>query len=408
MLRNLLLNVLLGTGLLVGAGVATAQPIKIGVISADSGAWALYGGAGKKGAVLAAEEINAHGGVLGRKLELITGDNKSRPDEASRLFRDMVAGGAEVVVGIVGTGEIQAASTLAREQKVPLLIAFGYGRFLTEEAGHRYFFRLMSNSRAYYGPMVDRIIQGGYTRYCTISNDFAFGRDLVANVMDDLKKRNPKGELLNGCEFWVPVNATDFTTYITAILAQKPQLLMFGGIVGNSLPAFMSQSSQFGLFKQIAGAHPSLGWPGNNAGVKEADIPKKTIISGSDYPYPPVDTPESKAFHSAYTKRWSEGPMSESAHAYATMYFIKAAFEKAGKVDREAFVDAAEGLGFVHPSLGKLTVRPFDHQSNAGVWVGYFGWAKDYNRPGMEDITYVPGDRYLPSEEEVKALRTKK
>src|SRR5690349_15566725 len=135
MLRNLLLNVLLGTGLLVGAGVATAQPIKIGVISADSGAWALYGGAGKQGAVLAAEEINAHGGVLGRKLELITGDNKSRPDEASRLFRDMVAGGAEVVVGIVGTGEIQAASTLAREQKVPLLIAFGYGRFLTEEAG---------------------------------------------------------------------------------------------------------------------------------------------------------------------------------------------------------------------------------------------------------------------------------
>jgi len=57
--------------------------------------------------------------------------------------------------------------------------------------------------------------------------------------------------------------------------------------------------------------------------------------------------------------------------------------------------------------MGTLTVRPFDHQSNAGVWVGYLSWAKKYDRAGMEDITYVPGDKYLPSKEEIEKLRSK-
>jgi branched-chain amino acid transport system substrate-binding protein len=390
------------------AGTAAAQDLRIGVISAKSGVFALFGTSGERGAVLAAEEINGTGGVLGRKLDLMLGDDKSKPEESSRLFREMVANGAVVVVGVIGSGETQAVSTLAAEQKVPFFTGLGYSRFLTEEAGHRYFFRLISNSRAYYGPMVDRLVQAGYVKYCTINNDFAFGRDLNVSVMGDVKKQNPNAEILGGCEFWVPLGTTDFSTYLTAILSKRPQIVMFGGLVGPSGRAFVSQAAQFGLFAQMAGAHPALGWPANNAGLRERDIPKRTIITGSDYPYPPVDTAESRKFHEAYSKRWGEGPMSEGAHGYATIYFIKSAFEKAGKIDREAFVEAAKGLSFVHPSLGKLAVRPFDNQSNAGVWVGYLGWSKEHNRPGMEEVTYVPGDKYLPNEDQVKALRAKK
>lgn len=387
---------------------ASAEDLKIGVISAKSGVFAIFGTSGEKGAILAAEEINAKGGILGRKIDLMLADDKSKPEEASREFREMVAGGATVVLGVIGTGETQAVSTLARENKVPFFTGLGYGRFLTEEAGHRYFFRLISNSRAYYGPMVDRLVKDGYTRYCTINNDFAFSRDLDKSVMGDLKKSNPKVEVIDGCEFWVPLTTTDFSTYITAIMAKRPQIVMFGGVVGPSGRAFIAQASQFGLFKNIVGAHPALGWPANNAGLRERDIPPHTILTGSDYPYPPVNTEESLHFADAYTKRWKEDPMSEGAHGYATIYFIKKAFEKAGKVDREAFIDAAEGLSFVHPSMGTLTLRPFDHQSNAGVWVGYLNWSKKYNRAGMEDITYVPGDKYLPSKEEIEKLRSAK
>lgn len=393
-------------GSLFAASHGRAESIKIGVISAKSGVFALFGTSGEQGAVLAAEEINKAGGVLGRKIELILADDKSRPEEASRLFREMVAGGAVVVAGTIGSGETQAVSTLAKEGKVPFFTMLGYSRFLTEEAGHRYFFRLISNSRAYYGPMVDRLRKGGYKRYCTINNDFAFGRDLNKSVMGDLKAKQASVKVISGCEFWVPLGTTDFSTYITVILSKRPDMIMFGGLVGPSGRAFVAQANQFGLFKRVGGAHPALGWPANNAGLRKRDIPKRTIITGSDYPYPPVAS--AKKFHAAYVKRWGKGPMSEGAHAYATIYFIKKAFEKAGKIDRESLVDAAEGLSIDHPSMGKLTVRAFDHQSTAGVWVGYLGWAKGFKRPGMEGIAYVPGSKYLPSKADVERLRKKK
>ena len=393
----------------IGGGRATAaEPLKIGVISAKSGVFAIWGTSGERGAILAVDEINAKGGILGRKIDLVLGDSKSKPQEASRLFREMVAGGTQVVLGTIASGETQAVSTLAREDKVPLFTTLGYARFLTEEAGHRYFFRLITNSSAYYGPMVDRLLKLGYTRYCTISNDYAFGRSINSDVMGALKKKNPKLQVIDGCEFWVPLGGTDFTTYLTAILSKHPQIVMFGGLVGPSVRAFVAQAHQFGLFKAVAGAHPALGWPANNIGLRKQDIPPHTIITGGDYPYPPVKNKVNLHFLEAYMKRWHEVPMSEGAHTYTAIYFIKEAFEKAGKVDREAFINAAEGLSYEDPALGKLTVRPFDHQSNAGVWVGYLGWSDKYNRAGMEDIKYVPGDKYLPTKEEVEKLRSKK
>lgn len=406
--RSIAVGVALLATAVCGGHAVAAESVKIGVISAKSGPFAIWGTSGENGAVLAADEINAKGGILGRKIELIRADSKSKPQEASRLFREMVAGGAEVVVGTIASGEAQAVSTLAREDKVPFFTTLGYARFLTEEEGHRYFFRLISNSRAYYGPMVDHLLQKGYTRYCTINNDYAFGRGLNQDVMTELKQKNPKVEVIDGCEFWVPLGSTDFTTYLTAILSKHPQIVMFGGLVGPSVRAFMAQANQFGLFKSIAGAHPALGWPANNIGLRKQDIPPHTIITGTDYPYPPVKNKMNLNFLDAYMKRWHEVPMSEGAHTYTALYFIKEAFEKAGKIDREAFVNAAEGLSYEDPALGKLTVRPFDHQSNAGVWVGYLGWSEEQNRPGMEDITYVPGDKYLPTKEQVEKLRSKK
>jgi branched-chain amino acid transport system substrate-binding protein len=401
----------LAVAALVSAAVvpaARAETLKIGIVSAKSGPFAIWGTSGEDGAILAADEINASGGILGRKIELVLADSKSKPQEASRIFREMVADGTQVVVGTIASGETQAVSTLAREEKVPFFTTLGYTRFLTEEEGHRYFFRLISNSHAYYGPMVDRLLKIGYTRYCTINNDYAFGRSLNADVMGEIKQKNPKVEVIDGCEFWVPLGSTDFTTYLTAILSKHPEIVMFGGVVGPSVRAFVAQATQFGLFKAMVGAHPALGWPANNIGLREEDIPPRTIITGSDYPYPPVKSSLNLRFLDAYTKRWHEVPMSEGAHAFTAIYFIKQAFEKAGKIDREAFVDAAEGLGYEDPALGELNLRPFDHQSNAGAWVGYLGWSKEYQRPGMDDISYVPGEEYLPTKEDVDKLRRKK
>ncbi len=395
---------LAGVVLSAASQTYAADPIKIGVVSAKSGVFALFGTSGERGAILAAEEINAKGGVLGRKLEVIASDSKSKPEDASRLFREQVAGGAFVILGNIGSGETQAASTLARESKVPFFTTVGYSRFLTEEAGHRYFFRLVVNSRGYFGPMAARLSKEPYKTYCAINNDFAFGRDLHESAMASLKEARPDIVVLDGCEFWVPLAQTDFASYITAIMAKKPDALMFGGLVGPSGRAFMTQGKAFGLFKVTAGAHPAMGWPANNAGMRKQDIPEN-IVTATDYPYPPVNTPANMAFFEAFKKRWNEVPMSEGASGYTTMMFIAKAMEKAGKVDREAFVDAAAGLTIEHPAAGTLTMRKFDHQADMGVWVGTLSWDDTNNRPGIANARYVPGGEYLPSEDQVTKLR---
>jgi branched-chain amino acid transport system substrate-binding protein len=386
------------------AQTASPNVLTIGVISSRSGAFALQGQNAEQGETLAAEEINARGGILGRQIKLITLDSKSRAEEASRAFRDLAAGGADIIIGNIATGEAQAATALSKELKVPFFATGSYGRFLTEEQGHRYLFRLLVNARAFYGPIAESLSERPYKRWCTISIDFAFGRDLVQNVVGTLKARRPEVEVIPGCEFWIPLGTTEFSSYITAILAKQPDAVLFGGLVGQSGIAFVTQAKAFGLFNKVAAAHTALGWATNNEGLRKEDIPPN-LITASDFPYPPVDRPANKAFVEAFKKRWNGLPYSEAASGYATVNFIAAAYAKAKKVDREAFIDAAEGLTVDHPAQGPITVRAFDHQATTGVWVGELSWDETNQRPGLVKTRYVSAEKYLPTAEEVKKLR---
>jgi branched-chain amino acid transport system substrate-binding protein len=121
-----------------------------------------------------------------------------------------------------------------------------------------------------------------------------------------------------------------------------------------------------------------------------------------------VPTPASRAFFDAYRKRWSQLPTEMSANAYTTLRFIAKALQKAGKVDREAFIEAAEGLSIDHPVLGEINVRPFDHQSTAGWWMGYLAWDETHKRAGMRDVTLMKGEPFLPPKAEIDRLRAKK
>jgi branched-chain amino acid transport system substrate-binding protein len=403
-------NVLLAICLwLASIPLAGAQsPILIGEVSSMSGPLAIGGVPGRQGAIMALEEINQKGGVLGRPLQFITRDDKTQPEEAGKAFREIATQGVLLTMGTSGSATSAAMNSLARELKIPFFTMMGYSRFLTEEAGHRYFFRLITNDRVFGHTVAEALAKQPQTKYCTIGNDFAYGRDITSVLMTELKKAKPGVEVLPGCEFWVPLGTTDFTPNLTAILARRPQAVMFGGLVGTSAPAFVKQAKAFGVFANALGVHPSLGMPVNNAGLTSKDDVPEGIFTGTDYVYPPVPTPASRAFFEAYRKRWNQLPTEMSANAHTTLRFIAKALEKAGKVDREAFIEAAEGLSIDHPVLGEISVRPFDHQSTAGWWMGYLAWDETHKRAGMRDVTYVKGGPFLPPKAEIDKLRTRK
>jgi branched-chain amino acid transport system substrate-binding protein len=384
------------------------SPILIGEVSSMSGALAMGGVPGRQGAIMALEEINQKGGVLGRPLQFVTRDDKTQPEEAGKAFRELASQGVLLTMGTSGSATSAAMNSLARELKIPFFTMMGYSRFLTEEAGHRYFFRLITNDRVFGQTVAEALAKQPQTKYCTVGNDFAYGRDITNVLMTELKKAKPGVEVLPGCEFWVPLGTTDFTPNITAILARKPQAVMFGGLVGASSPAFVKQAKAFGVFANALGVHPSLGMPVNNSGLTSKDDVPEGIFTGTDYVYPPVPTPASRAFFDAYRKRWNQLPTEMSANAYTTLRFIAKALQKAGKVDREAFIEAAEGLSIDHPVLGEINVRPFDHQSTAGWWMGYLAWDETHKRAGMRDVTLMKGEPFLPPKAEIDRLRAKK
>jgi len=381
----------------------SGEPIVLGEIVSQSGPFPMFAG-GHKGAQLAIEQINAAGGVLGRPLQLITYDDKGNPAEGAKIFRELASKNVLAVVGNSPSSIVFAALPLSLELKTPYVISMAYTSAFTEKLSHRYFFSTITSDRVFAYAIADNLANQPATRYCTIGNDFVYGRDITAKVMGRLKELKPSVQIIPGCEFWSPPGNLEFTPQITAILGQKPDALMFGGVVSISSDAFVKQAKAFGLFSKMLGVHPSLGMPTNNAGLQEGDVPEG-ILTGSDYPYPPVDTPMNQAFFKAYKERWGERPYEISANAHTSIYLIAKTIEKAGKVDREALVDTLPGMDIAHPVMGDISIRPLDHQSTSGWWLGYLTWDHKNNVVGLRDTRYVPGSAYLPTQEELRKIR---
>src|SRR5215472_8550284 len=125
-----------------------ADTIKIGFPIPMSGFAAVYGEPILKGAEMAVAEINAKGGVLGRKLELLERDSKANADEAVRISRELIIkNNVDFLVGTLTSAEAPAVSTVAKENKIVLIAPTSKTIQLTSKANlHPYIFRLASNT----------------------------------------------------------------------------------------------------------------------------------------------------------------------------------------------------------------------------------------------------------------------
>src|ERR1700730_13352201 len=168
---------------------AAEETIKIGFPMPLSGPTAVYGVPINKGAEMAVADINAKGGVLGRKLELIPRDSKANADEAVRLAREMIIkDNVDFLSGTLTSAEAPAVSTIAKENKVVFVAPTAKPLLLTAPQNlHPYVFRIASNT----------LIEGrtGATlmakwqdvrKVATIAPDYAYGRAAVGAFVGDI------------------------------------------------------------------------------------------------------------------------------------------------------------------------------------------------------------------------------
>jgi branched-chain amino acid transport system substrate-binding protein len=358
---------------LIPAAASAQSTIKIGFPMPLSGPASVYGVPITKGAEMAVQEINASGGVLGRKLELLTRDSKASADEAVRLARELIIkNGVDFLSGTLTSAEAPAVSTIAKENKIVFIAPTAKTIQLVAPANlHPYVFRLASNTDID-GRTGASIVAAwkDVKRVATIAPDYAYGRDAVGAFVDFIKKARPDIEIVD--QQWPKLGQADFTPFITAQMAKKPDAV-FCDVFGGDFVTFAKQAVPLGYFKAI-----------NNRLVDGGEVGTTDAAQalGKDYPheiwsdaYDPVIWPENEpAAHKTYIEHLKAFTKQEYASGWAIMGYssilaLVEGIKKAGSTKSDAVAKALLGLSFDTP-IGRFTFNPATHETDMGEYWG--------------------------------------
>ena len=395
MYRRTVLILALAAALVVPPASEAQKPIKVGMPMPLSGPPALFGDPATKGAQMFVDEINAKGGVLGRKLELLTRDSKADANEAVRVARELILKeNVDFLVGTLTSAEGPAVSVVAKENKIVFIAPIPKTDQLTAaDKLHPYVFRVAATTTMEGRSAAEIVAKWPATNVATMSFDYAYGQDVTRAFVDHLKKIKPSVQIVD--QQWPKLGEQDYNPFINAQMAKKPEAI-FSSIWGGFFVTYSKQAKALGMFDTIKY---------NFIGVGEAATPETTKSMGADYPvgiwgnsYDAFYWGETPA-HRDYTTRLSkylkdEYPSSWAIQGYIGMAFLTEAIKKAGSTDSDKVSKALLGLTIDTP-IGKQTLREKDHQANRGQLYGKTVKDPKYNFPIMKPVTYVDPSRFM-------------
>jgi len=335
--------------------VQAAEPIKIGAVLPFSGGVELYGAQAKLGLDLAAADINAAGGILGRPVEIVYRDDGTREDVGAEAARKVVEeDGVLAVVGPITSQNLDAIVPVLAARRTPLLYATNY------EGGkcNRYMFALSTVPNQELDSLLPYMTQNFGSDYFLLGAD----RDWPHRMFDAATPLIVKlGGKVVGKQYTLGAEK-DFASLTESVVASKAKVLLYA-LKGDGM-AFIPFAAGKGLLKTV-----TVGF----LGLTEADL--KVFNGKVDDLYAAVpfvvasDDPRAKAF--VARARAKAGPdraiSSYVVTHYNALMAVKAALEKAGKVDKEALVGALEDLKFDSPT-GSITIGK-DHHSTMTMFL---------------------------------------
>jgi branched-chain amino acid transport system substrate-binding protein len=351
----------------------------------------------KKGMDLALEEINAKGGVLGKKLELISRDDGANPGEAVRVAEELIT--RENVVLIAGTflSNIGLAVTnFAGQKKVFFLAAEPLTDKITWANGNKYTYRLRASTYMQTAMLMPAAIAVKKKKWAIVYPNFEYGQSAAENFKTMLKKAQPDVEFVT--EQAPPLGKIDAGAVAQAIDDAKPDAI-FSALFGGDLTKFVREGNTRGVFKNRPVISLLSGEPEYLDPLKD-ETPVGWTVTG--YPWDKIKTPAHKAFLDAYQKKFNDYPRLGSIVGYVTIKSIAAGIAKAKSTDTEKMVAAFADLKVDSP-FGPFSYRGSDHQATMGAYVGKL--ALEGGNGTMTDIKYVDGASVLPGDAEVKKLR---
>jgi branched-chain amino acid transport system substrate-binding protein len=383
--------------------VSEARNIKVGVIDCYSGPAAVFGNDALNGFKLALEEINKKG-VLGGKIDFTTRDTKFKVDIGLNMAKELVMReNVDVLAGTINSGVALAVSEeVAKREKVPFINWISKSEKITGALGNRYTFSTAENTAMAGKAGAVGLSRKPYLKYWIAGDDYEYGHAIADAVWKYLKALKPGVQKIG--ESWWKIGEPDLVPYLTSIMAAKPDAVIFA-TGGASMTNCMKALKTTGFAAKIPSyIHTAI----DHAVLKPLgpDAPEGVMGTIQYLVYYP-ETPQNKAFVKAFQDRYGAPPGFPAFDAYLTAEFIAQGFKKAGKIDKEKFIDALEGLKVENPVGGTVEMRACDHQA---VYPMYFGTTKkvpQYNFLIAGDIMTLTGKEIMPTCEEILQSRKK-
>ncbi|HEV8308204.1 MAG TPA: ABC transporter substrate-binding protein [Methylomirabilota bacterium] len=346
--------------MVLGSVARAAEPIAIGYIGPLTGSVALLGNEALKGATLAAEQINAAGGVLGRPIKIFAADNKCNPAEAVSATRKVITRDRVVAaIGQLCSSATLAAMPIHEQEKVPLVVETSTNPLITVRAGvggNKWVFRPNLpddiNATVFAKMIVDL---GGKTASFLLTND-DWGRGVGASFKEVIEKEGGKVLSLD----YYDEGETNFLSVLTKIRGLNPNAMLIAARTASGA-VIMKQYTELGMKMAIFNQGDMV----NEQFVKLVGKDIAKGILGSESWYPGVDDPLNKKFEADYTARWGYEPIEPSAYGYVGMQLIAEAIRLSQSATSEAIRD---GLTRVNLKTIAGQVK-FDEHNQAWTWV---------------------------------------
>lgn len=335
----------------VARGQSSQQPIKIGLVLAKQGPFAIYGSTSAQGAQFAAEEQGMK--VLGRKVEILWYDEANPNDAQQNMTKLAQQDKAVAVVGGSNSATALAMSAVAKREKIPLVLTAGSAKELTGEKCNRYTFRSSYSLPVANKALGTYILSQGKRWYFVVAN-YSFGQDTYA-LLNAFLAQN--GGTVAGKDD-IPVGTTDFSSFILKIRQASPDVVV-AGLGGADYTNFLKQFAEYGLGSKVQVANPFASDDYIWAMSQQAALGLYTKV----WHYAnKANAPRENQFAAAWMKKYNRPASVEAWEGWVSMHMLLAAIDKAGSTDGRSIASALEAVKMEMGDGKEYSYRPWDHQ----------------------------------------------
>lgn len=378
------------------------KPIKIGVLFIMSGPMGGYGRHGSQAVRLALDEINAKGGILGRKVEAIFEDDQMKPEVGVEIVNRFIKKDkVDFIIGPTSSAIAAALADVVLKEKKILVFTQAASSSLTDAKFNPYIFSTLSNALMHSRAGAYYMAPKGYRRWMNIGPDYAYGRESWAWFISKLKELQPDVEVVG--ELWPKLLEKDFTPFIQKIIETKPDAV-WSSLWGNDAVNFIRQALPTGVFNNVKFAF-------TDGAALETLVPlaqemPNGIFASARYFFLTPDSPLNRDFVKAYFDRFKKYPDYMAQETYAGVYFLKAAIERAGSTEPQALIGAVEKepLAWEAPEGWKI-MRKEDHSVVEDVVWGETVFSEKYGFAVLKNIESIQPEQICRTPEELKAVR---